>query len=315
MPYIKEIRLYKPGDEHGIVRLFKEIFSREMTLEEWRWKYTRPNSNKVYASLAADENGQIVAHYGGMPQRMVYRGREILGMAIGDVMVHPSFRGTKLFKKVAELLPIVSAQDGFILGYGFPNERAMKLPEKLGIYEKVEDVWESAKEPQFKNDHVRLMYKMFPLSYDDSRIDTLWESLKNDIKISIIRDREYLKWRYKNHPLFTYELWGIKKRWQQKLTGLVVLRRDGENLLLIDFLCPLQSLSAVFQKTENYAFVSGFKNLKLWHPEYLNPKLNAKGFYVSKTATCIPRTTHPAWLKKDEIKGKFFYTMGDTDFL
>lgn len=309
------IRLYKDGDEHGILRLFKEIFGREMTLDEWRWKYTGRGNKKVYSSLAVNENNEIIAHYGGIPQRMISNGKEISAMAIGDVMVHPSFRGAKLFKKTAELLPIVSAQDGFILGYGFPNERAMKLPEKLGLYEKVEDVWESIKEVKFINNPVRFMYKLLPLDYDDNRIDMLWESLRSFIKISVIRDREYLKWRYKKHPLFSYELWGIKKRWEHKLTGIVVFRRDGENLLLIDFLCPLGQLAALFQKTENYAVVSGCKNLKLWHPEYLNERLKQLGFNVSKSTTCIPRTTHPAWLKKDEIKGKFFYTMGDTDFM
>lgn len=29
-------RLYQPGDEYGIVKLFRDIFGREMTLDEWR---------------------------------------------------------------------------------------------------------------------------------------------------------------------------------------------------------------------------------------------------------------------------------------
>lgn len=308
------IRIYEKGDEYGIVRLFKDIFGREMSLAEWQWKYVI-GKPRVYASLAVNGHGAVIAHYGGMPQHMVHNGKEMYGMAIGDVMVHPSYRGTKLFKKIAELLPVVSAQDGFTLGYGFPNERAMRLPEILGVYEKVEDAWESVKEVKCINNPVRFIYKLFPLNFDDERIDALWDSLKKRIKLAVIRNRNYLKWRYKEHPFFTYELWGIKKRWQQKLTGFVVLRRDGENLLLIDFLCPLQQFAALFQKTENYAVVSGCKNLRLWHPEYLNERLKQLGFTVSKSATCIPRTTHPAWLKKDEIKGQFFYTMGDTDFL
>lgn len=308
------VRLYQSGDEDGIIRLFTNVFGRNMSLAEWRWKYVLRNQ-RVYASLAVDGNGTIIAHYGGMPKYMVKSGKEMYGMAIGDVMVHPSYRGTKLFKKIAELLPDACAPDGFILGYGFPTVRAMRLPEILGVYEKVEDVWESAKEMKSINNRVRFIYKLFPLSYDDDRIDALWDSLKKQINLSVIRNRNYLKWRYKEHPLFTYELWGFKKRWQQQLDGFVVVRRDRENLLLIDFLCPLQQLAALFQKTENYAYMSGFRNLRLWHPEYLNERLNQIGYTVGKSGTSIPRTTHPAWLKKDEIKGHFFFTMGDTDFL
>jgi len=139
------IRLYKAGDEMGIVKLFKEIFNREMTLEEWRWKYTGQGNKKVYSSIAINENNEIVAHYGGVPHRMIYHGKEVYGLSIGDVMVHPAFRGLKLFKKAAAMVPDEAAIDGFILGYGFPNERALQLPEKLGLYEKIEDVFEANK--------------------------------------------------------------------------------------------------------------------------------------------------------------------------
>lgn len=309
------IRLYKDGDEHGIIKLFKEVFGREMSLEEWRWKYFGEDNEKFYSSVAVSEAGDIIAHYGGMVRRMVFNGREIKVLSIGDVMVHTKFRGTKLFKKVAKTTPEEAYKDGFIFGYGFPNHRAMLLPEKLGIYEKVEDVYESVKDAQFASNHLRFIYKLFPLSYDDERIDTLWEALKDSIKMSLIRDRKYLRWRYKKHPFFGYELWGLKKRWQQKLAGFAVLRRDGENLLIIDFLCPLGQLAVLFKKIENYAASSGCKNLKLWHPQCLNERLKQLGFTVSKSETSIPRSTHPEWLKKEDVEGKFFYTMGDTDFM
>jgi hypothetical protein len=36
---MNEARLYSPGDETGIVRLFKTVFGREMSLREWKWNY------------------------------------------------------------------------------------------------------------------------------------------------------------------------------------------------------------------------------------------------------------------------------------
>jgi len=99
------VRLYQDGDEHGIVRLFREVFGREMTLDEWRWKYRGRGNRKVYSSVGVTDSGEIVAHYGGMPHRMTYHNREVYGLAIGDVIVHPKFRGFKLFKKAAEMVP------------------------------------------------------------------------------------------------------------------------------------------------------------------------------------------------------------------
>jgi len=312
-----KIRLYEEGDEMGITKLFYEVFEREMSLEEWRWKYVRGGERKVYSAVAVDERDGIVAHYGGMPHRMIYQGREVYGLAIGDVMTHAGHRGFKLFKEVASLVPDEAVRDGIILGYGFPNERALRLPEKLGLYEKIEDVCEANKETRFWNNAVRYVYKLFPLSYDDRRIDDLWEEEKDNNVLSVVRDRDYLEWRYQRHPLFSYELWGLRKRWSSRLRGLAVLRREDEKerVLIMDFVCPSNKMEALFQKIENVVYAAGGKRLTLWHPEYLKGKMIRMGFSVGSAGTSIPRTTHEQTLRKNEIAGRFFYTMGDTDFL
>ncbi len=309
------VRLYQPGDEAGITKLFKEVFGREMSLEEWRWKYTGRGNKKVYSSVAVNEAGEIVAHYGGMPHRMVYHGKEAYGLAIGDVMVHGKFRGFKLFKKAAALVPEEAVRDGIILGYGFPNERAMALPEKLGLYEKVENVYEGAKEIMFHNNLNRFLYRFSPLSFEDEGIDSLWESVRKEMALAVVRDRDYLKWRYRSHPFFRYELWGVRKRLGNRLQGLAVLRREQGRMLLIDFVCRTDLLGVFFQKIENYSCRAGEKALTLWFPGYLERRLASIGFSTRPAGTCIPRTTHEKTLAREEMKGIFFYTMGDTDFL
>lgn len=308
-------RLYRPGDEDGIMQLFKTVFGRDMTAIEWHWKYSGGASKKVYSSIAVMDNGEVVAHYGGVPHRMIHQGREIFGLAIGDVMVHPKLRGLKLFKRTAELVPEEAVRNNIYLGYGFPNERALRLPEKLGLYEKIEDVYESVKEVRFQRTAARYSLKFFPLSFDDSRIDDLWNDVKASLRLAVVRDRAYLTWRYQRHPLHSYELWGLQKRWGGGLLGFAVLRRDGERMLLVDFVCPLERLKDLLLKVENYSWSAGSKFLTLWHPEFLNSRLSALGFTTAASITCIPRTTHDLTMKKEEIKGNFFYTMGDTDFL
>jgi hypothetical protein len=86
-------------------------------------------------------------------------------------------------------------------------------------------------------------------------------------------------------------------------------------MLIIDFIAPNTMFSALFQKIENYSYRCGKKRLALWFPEYLKNSLTNLGFSVNPSGTCIPRTTHEKTLSRDEMKGIFFYTMGDTDFL
>lgn len=316
MGEVTEIRLYKPGDEIGITALFKEIFDREITLEEWRWKYIESYPKKVYSSVAVSGEMGIVGHYGGVCLPLIYRGRPAYGLSICDVMIHPSFRGIKILRRLSSLVPSEAAKDGIIMGYGFPNKNTLMKPAlSLGIYEHVEDVLEGNKEAKFHNDPIRYAFKFFPLDYSDIRIDRLWEECKADLSLAVVRDRDYLRWRYQRHPFFQYELWGLKKRWGHKLLGLTVLRREAERILVIDFLCMSDMMEILFHKIENYSFVCGKKSLTLWFPDYLQNILACLGFSIKPSCTSIPRTTHEKALTKNEMAGIFFYTMGDTDFL
>jgi hypothetical protein len=307
-------RLYKRGDEDGIVRLFSEVFGREMTLEEWNWKYIESYPRKVYSSVAVHPEEGIVGHYGGLCLPFVYRRKRVHCLAICDVMIKEPFRGVKLLREIAGIVPAEAVRDGIRMGYGFPNSRNLLAPALLlGLYEKVEDVFEASKEiSALRNTADRFLYELDLLDYTDEDIDELWETCEKEIVLSVIRDRKYFRWRYQRNPLYSYELWGLRRRWGGKLLGLAVLRRQDDRMLLVDFLCPRELLDVLFLKIENCAYSAGYTRIILWIPEYLASMVERLGFAVQISCTSIPRTTCEPTLQKDEIRGNFFYTMGDT---
>jgi hypothetical protein len=176
-------------------------------------------------------------------------------------------------------------------------------------------VREGIKEAGFHNDSLRYLYKFFPLDVNDERIDDLWDSCKQSMYLSVVRDRNYIGWRYRNHPLYQYELWGLRRRLGKKLLGIAVLRREDERVLLMDFLVLKGMTRPLFQKAENYVCSISQKTLISWFPPFLEEKMRSLGFTTKKAPTSIPRTTFKEALTREEMEGKFFYTMGDTDFL
>ncbi len=287
-----------------------------MSLDEWRWKYIESNPEKVYSTVAIDEELGVVGHYGAVRLPLIYKGRPAGGLAICDVMVLPSFRGIRTLKKMSFLTPREAIRDGIIIGYGFPNKDTLLSPAlHLGIYEMVEEVMEAVKEVKFHDDANRYRFKLFPLEYSDLRIERLWDRCKGKLTLAVVRDRRYLTWRYKNHPLFRYELWGMKERLGSSLIGLAVLKRERDRVLLMDFVSGKRTLLALLGKIENLAYSVGAKTLELWIPPYMGKTLTTLGFSVQIGATALPRTTEEPTLKKEDIVGHFFYTMGDTDFL
>jgi hypothetical protein len=316
MPKVEDIRLYRPGDEVGITRLFREIFGREMSLREWQWKYHESHPSKVYSSVAVDSQGSIVGHYGGICLPLIYSGRPARGLAICDVMIHPKYRGIKTLIELSAVVPAEAVKDGIIMGYGFPTDSTLLKPAlSLGIYEKVEDIFESRKKPAFYSGAFRYKLRLFPMDFSDVRIDELWETCKPDFHLAVVRDRKHMAWRYRDHPLFHYELWGLKKRIGRSLLGMAVLRRNGGQVRIMDFLVTDGFFSSLMRKLENYIIRSEGAEISMWLPHTWSALLVENGFSISPAGTAIPRTTHDRTLTKEDMQGKFFYTMGDADFL
>jgi len=314
------IREYRLGDEYGIIKLFKEVFGRDMSIEEWQWKYRGQGNDKVLAVVLEDRESGIVGYYGSITLRMIRDGKEIKGVAAGDTMIHPKHRSFVRLKKMRNLWVDESLRESVIMFYGFSPERIVKLAvERLGIYDTAEPVYEAAKDVRFNNDPSRFLYKLSPLSFDDGRIDELWDKAKHQFKLSVIRDSAYFQWRYKNHPLFSYEIWGLTRRWSSHLAGLAVLKKeDSDNLLLMDMVFREKNLAPLLKKVENLAFSIGKKKMGLWLPYRMHPELETLGFISRPSGATIPtmpQSGHPSTIKKDEVVANFYYTCGDTDFL
>jgi hypothetical protein len=310
-------RMYAEGDEYGIVELFNNCFERKMTLEEWKWKYKGRGDLKIYSIVLEDKEEGIVGHYGVTPLRMILNGKMIKGVSAADTMIHPKFRSFVRFKNMVRLIMEEMVRDSIVMFYGFSPRQVVRLSvDRLGIYESVENIYEAAKSVRFNSGAARYLYKLSPVSFDDDRIDKLWEDSRDQFRLAIIRDRAFFKWRCGENPLFRYEAWGFTRRWSKKLMGLAVLRRQQtDKVLVTDLVFQRGLLPALLTKVENLAVSAGAKNLSLWLPQQFHDLLRARGFTLADSGATMVKPTHPLAITKDEIREKFFYTMGDTDFL
>ena len=311
------IREYNKDDEYHIIQLFRDIFGREMTIDEWRWKYTGQGNEKVCSAVMVNEHNHVVGHYGGIPFRMIHYGREMTGIATCDVMIMSQYRGIGRLKKLHDFFVDSHVRNGVTMFYGFPTEKTLLLPlEKKGLYERVEPVLEASKDLSAQKDRINPLYRLVLLSFDDQRIDDIWVSVRENFELAVIRDRDYFDWRYKRNPLFSYEIWGITKRWSNNLLGLVVVKKDdSDTLLVMDIVFYDRTFNSLLIKIESLARELGKKRMGIWLPQRMHHTLEKFGFISRPSGATLPRSTHPATLTKDEIRAHFFYTCGDTDFL
>lgn len=310
------VRLYRDGDEAGIRELFREVFGREMTSREWQWKYKSPGREKVHSVVAVSQNNTVLAHYGGMPLRVSYHGREIRALASTDVMTNRHHRGFVLLRKIMTLFRDEALKEGFRFCHGFPTEKTLMQPaEKLGIIERCTPVAEAVKEAVFRNSAERFTYRLEPIGFDDSRISLLWDASAPINRFAVVRDRDYLLWRYRDHPIFSYQCWGLTRRWGKDLLGLAVTKTTQDDTLpAMDLLFSGHALGPLLGKLENLCCSSGRKRLVLWLPAHFHRLLSRHGFSITETAT-LARFIGDAFISRDEMASDFYYTMGDTDYL
>ena len=102
----------------------------------WEWKYGHGHG---LASGVWNQDGELVAHYGGFPRKVIDAGQVRMAVQIGDVMVRPAERGLMTRKGAfyQAVTHFLSAHVGdgaeFPHAFGFPNRRAMALAQRLGL--------------------------------------------------------------------------------------------------------------------------------------------------------------------------------------
>jgi GNAT superfamily N-acetyltransferase len=231
-------REYQPGDEDGIIALWKVAFpegeSERADLKYWNWQF-RDNPagfGRIRVAVAEDT---IVGQYAIIPMRLQIEGEPVLATLSLDTMTHPDYRRQGMFTTLARELYAQLGHDGLSMTYGFPNENSLwgfttKLQWahicSLPVYVKplrpsaiVERITSSHLLALAASPFVDLATKVvFPsgtmpdkarasvrwLERFDSRIDGLWQTVYDHRKIAVVRDATYLNWRYFLNPARDY---------------------------------------------------------------------------------------------------------------
>ncbi|ADO45550.1 hypothetical protein Hydth_1162 [Hydrogenobacter thermophilus TK-6] len=300
-----EIRPYREGDEDGIRELFRLVFGKEMSRELWHWKYKAHRlGTMVYV---VEHEGRIIAHYGAIPRRCFYLGREVISAVISDSMVHPNyraiFRKENIFYRLAKEYILhhapIEGERKIYFGYGFPMERARRLAIKLGLYEDVEKV----KEVVIKQGS-RKFYERLEQVKDPSLASFLWNKMKRNDLILNVRDRAVLEWR-SSMPDAKFSFFMYGSLFTPK--ALLLLRTDTDPPKLYDYVGKLKymgrALSALSKQVGAF-----FVKMPPWAVKLL--KHVSFEELPSETYLVANRLTGP---RAEEIKGKFFYMLGDED--
>lgn len=230
-------RLYREGDEEGILELWRTVYPertyvREEWLKWWRWMY-RDNPRGKGVIAVADARGKIVSHAAEIPVMMKIGSEEVLTSIALDAMTHSGYRRQGVLGALVKIRREESERRGIRATYGFRSKYSYPYPNlatRLVMFDgaTIEKVlrpldWRAALQIRTSNSLVlalgpaagwlgdatafrpRKPRRPEGLSIEqadrfDGRADRLWGRVSQRYRAIVVRNQEYLNWRYVDVP-------------------------------------------------------------------------------------------------------------------
>ena len=126
-----KLATYSPGDEVGILRLFKQVFKVERNLDRWNWEYADNRAGKFHIMLAKNSEREVIGHLSSIPVFVKYYDRQyIFGHGV-DFMVRSDYRGKQkgaylFIQLIHKYMDEFVGKDGEAVLLGVPNEVAFR---------------------------------------------------------------------------------------------------------------------------------------------------------------------------------------------
>lgn len=308
------------ADAYGDYReLFLKSFGHGIGPELWRWKYGGGRGR----AIGAERDGQAVAHYGGTARKVLFFGEESWALQICDVMVDPAERAvmTKrgvFFQVASAFLDAYFGYDSdYRLAYGFPSYRHLRLAQKMGLYEEVDRIVE-LRWPAGGRARIHATASLLETRAERDRlIPQLWQSMRRDLKdaIAVVRDAEYIEYRYVARPERVYDFLLVRSRWSTRPLGLAVLYRDGPVCKLMDMVGPLAAIPELVAQARRQASAWGCEVLMAWAAESQLPRADWGDAARVLTDVCIPANIWSEGPDPERLRSRWWAMMGDTEFL
>lgn len=304
------IRAYQPGDEKGIVRLFATVFHHELSLTVWQWKYLR--ANEPPPIVIAEEDGEIVCHYGAIRQELSWEGQAGVGWDSVDTMCHPRYQGQGLFRRTVQAFIQTYGEGRSFLMYGFPGERVRRLGERLIGYKPIAPVYKVHK--GIPPNPVPFPAGVVVTPRVPDEWNDHWKFLERRFGLVAKRDLHTLTWRYVEHPGKRYRLLSIPG-----VSALAVVGFESERAYLMEFLLEEGNTAAaqvLLRAVESLCGAEGAETLEGWFPRFawecgfLTATGGFTGIVADNYFEC--RLLDPR-LQSSWLAEHFYYSLGDYD--
>lgn len=301
--------------------LFRKTFHHDMTPAMWQWKYGSNSGREI----GIWRDNQLIAHYGGVSRKILFFGQPQTAVQIGDVMVDTNERGTltrkgPFFLMAATFLErYIGYGKPYLIGFGFPNERAMKVAERLGLYAEVghmtEFSWSTRSRLPLWGTRLHLIGRKLT-EFAVTAAEQCWQHMAADLQAAIIgiRDLQYLQHRYLDHPNQQYQIMLVRNRFSKRARGILVLRYDPEGCEIVDLIAPLAEIPLLITHARRLAGMRGASRVFCRITANFARYFAVAGGTQQTVSIHIPANAWSDGPSPETLKDHWWLMSGDKDF-
>jgi len=188
------------SDLPGLSALYAEGFGRELTAEEWEWKYRRlPGEAR---SVVAVADGEVLAHAGAYALAARWRGGEGPAWQLADFVGRPRGLRPPLVVAGRALLADLPRSGDLPAIFGFPSVRHLELGERVFGYR-----WLSPIVPWEGPIPTVVAGEVEPSDVAGDWAEAVWEACS---VAGVRRTAAFLNWRYCARPERYYRVYRLR---------------------------------------------------------------------------------------------------------
>ncbi|MBT0662725.1 GNAT family N-acetyltransferase [Geobacter pelophilus] len=230
--------------------LFKTVYGDSESFQKRiQWELLQYPSKLPVTLFCAEVNDTIVGVTIRHPVEILHKGKVLSAFFASNSMVHPEYRGKGLIR---ELYTMAAAAGGLQLSKGTADEM-YKVLKKIGYQDIIPNTYQvcivdpikwALKKIGFRNLACNSLGMGAFLVKGYSELHTISDDLQDFCdraqRDGIIKDLQYLMWRYLEIPHRSYRLFLRKS--DDKAVSLIVLRVTGSTVYLVDLLWDVKTL-------------------------------------------------------------------------
>lgn len=265
-----KIRLVSNDDDFSLRKFYIEAYGSNHILNNplhhnWQFKNNPYNFLNTKSIIIAENENEIIAHMGVIPTPFKIFNDTKIGAWHVSYFTLEKYRGMGLGSKMVQLSDSIfdciggmgnsDASNSIHVKNGGKNYGNINRYIKILQKEHVEKFINKQFNFNSKHNNIIIDTNFKRITKLDSTYDYFWEVVKERFPITVNRTREYLSWRYIEHPLIDYHFMILFNN--QDILGYSVLRFEDNNKELIagriiDFVSTKEHEKTLLQNVINY---------------------------------------------------------------